>query len=122
MNPKYRVAILDDDDGVRQSLSSLVRSLGHDVCTFASAAAFLADTDCRPHCLITDIQMPGMSGDALQEILLSRGDNLPMIFMTAFPTDALRARVMGRGGHAFLVKPVDGEAMSRCLAQALASV
>ncbi|WP_313344754.1 response regulator [Stenotrophomonas sp.] len=119
MKPLYRIAIVDDDDGVRQSLSSLVRSLGHEVRTYASAAAFLADDGDAPDCLLTDIQMPQMSGDQLQAALIERGCRFPMLFMTAFPNDAVRDRVMGRGGRAFLVKPVDGEAMSQCLAEAL---
>jgi FixJ family two-component response regulator len=65
------------------------------------------------------MQMPQISGDQLQAELLARGCAFPMIFMTAFPTDALRARVMERGGRAFLVKPVEGEAMSRCIDEAL---
>jgi len=121
MKPSYRIAIVDDDDGVRQSLSSLVRSLGHEACTYASAAAFLADEGDAPDCLLTDMQMPQMSGDQLQAELLARGCAFPMIFMTAFPTDALRARVMERGGRAFLVKPVDGEAMLRCIEEAITS-
>lgn len=119
MKPIYRIAIVDDDEGVRQSLSSLVRSLGHEVRTHASGAAFLAADGDPPDCLLTDIQMPRMSGDQLQAELLARGCSFPMIFMSAFPSDAVRERVMGRGGRAFLVKPVDGEAMSRCLAEAL---
>ncbi len=119
MNLKYRVAIVDDDDGVRQSLSSLVRSLGHEVRTYDSAVAFLAEAEFRPDCLLADIQMPQMNGDVLQQELLARGAAFPMIFMTAYPTDALRDRVMGRGAVAFLAKPVDGGAMLQSLVQAL---
>lgn len=119
MNPMYRVAIVDDDDGVRQSLSSLLRALGHEVRTFASAEAFLASLEERPDCLLTDIQMPQMNGDVLQQELLARGYAFPMIFMSAYPTEAIRERVMARGAIAFLAKPVDAEAISRCLALAL---
>ena len=119
MKPIYRIAIVDDDDGVRQSLSSLVRALGHEVRTYPSATAFLADDGDPPDCLLTDIQMPQMDGDQLQAELLARGCTYPMIFMTGFPNDALRARVMARGARAFLVKPVDGDAMARCLGEAL---
>lgn len=119
MKQIYRIAIVDDDEGVRQSLSSLVRSLGHEVRTYASAAAFLAQNGGDPDCLLTDVQMPHMSGEQLQAALLARGATYPMLFMTAFPTDGLRERLMARGARAFLVKPVEGETMSRCLAQAL---
>jgi len=119
MNPRYRVAIVDDDDGVRQSLSSLLRALGHEVRTFASAEAFLAALEEPPECLLTDIQMPQMNGDVLQLELLARGVSLPTIFMSAYPTDVMRERVMARGAVAFLAKPVDAETISRCLAAAL---
>ncbi|WP_102944582.1 response regulator [Stenotrophomonas sp. VV52] len=119
MKPIHRIAIVDDDDGVRQSLSSLVRALGHEVRTYPSATAFLADDGDAPDCLLTDIQMPQMDGDQLQAALLDRGVTYPMIFMTGFPNEALRARVMARGARAFLVKPVDGDAMARCLGEAL---
>src|SRR5690242_6008835 len=103
------IAILDDDEGVRTSLSSLVRSLGHDVCTYASAAAFLANADAGdPDCLITDVQMPGMSGAQLLEALAMAGRRFPVIVMTAFPSDATRQRVLAAGALAYLIKPVEG--------------
>ncbi|RRU19719.1 response regulator [Stenotrophomonas sp. 278] len=119
MNPMYRVAIVDDDDGVRQSLSSLLRSLGYEARTFASASAFLAALQDPPDCLLTDIQMPQMNGDVLQQELLARECTFPMIFMSAFPTDAIRERVMSRGALAFLAKPVDAETLASYLTQAL---
>ncbi|WP_396615000.1 response regulator transcription factor [Lysobacter soli] len=115
------IAILDDDEGVRASLSSLVRSLGHDVCTYASAAAFLTDADAGdPDCLITDVQMPGMSGAQLLEALAMAGRRFPVIVMTAFPSDATRQRVLAAGALAYLIKPVDGPTLARCIDAALA--
>jgi len=114
------IAILDDDDGVRASLSSLVRSLGHDVRTYASATAFLADDDAGdPDCLITDMQMPGMTGAQLLEALVVAGRRFPVIVMTAFPSDATRQRVLAAGALAYLVKPVDGPTVARCIDAAL---
>ena len=86
MKPNYRIAIVDDDDGVRQSLSSLVRALGYEVRTYVCAADFLADACDPPDCLLTDVQMPQMDGDQLQAELLARGCRFPMIFMPAVPT------------------------------------
>jgi FixJ family two-component response regulator len=121
MNPT--IAVIDDDDGVRMSLSSLVRSLGYEVRTYGSAVAFLEDAGSGAvDCIITDLQMPQMSGEQLQAQLVSSGRTLPMIFMTAFPTAATRNRVMAMGGCAFLDKPVDGDAIARHLAVALAHV
>jgi len=122
MNHIPTIAIVDDDDGVRVSLCSLVRSLGYEVRAYASAPAFLDDQDAGdPDCMITDVQMAPMSGDQLQAALIASGRKFPMIFMTAFPTDAVRKRVMGMGAHAYLDKPVDGDAMATCLAAALQS-
>jgi FixJ family two-component response regulator len=116
------VAVVDDDSGVRASLSSLLRALGHDTLTYASAAEFLQALPAHvPHCLISDMRMPGMDGEQLQAALQSAGHDFPVIFLTAFPTDPLRARVLARGAHAFLGKPVEADAIAACLATALAS-
>ncbi|MCC4595491.1 response regulator [Xanthomonas campestris pv. phormiicola] len=121
MSQAAAIAIVDDDEGVRTSLCSLLRSLGYEIRSYGSAIDFLADqgrTD--PACLIADMQMPRMSGEQLQAELLTRGRTFPMIFMTAFPAEATRNRVMARGARAFLDKPVDGEVIACCLASALA--
>jgi len=115
------IAIVDDDDGVRTSLSSLVRSLGYDVRTYRSAVDFLADSAAKdPDCMITDVQMAPMAGDQLQATLVAAGRRFPMIFMTAFPTDAMRRRVIAAGACAYLDKPVEADAIAQCLAAALA--
>lgn len=115
------IAILDDDDGVRTSLSSLVRSLGHDVRTYASAIDFLDDADAGdPDCLITDVQMPGMTGAQLLDALVVAGRRFPVIVMTAFPSDATRDRVLAAGALAYLVKPMAGPTVARCIDAALA--
>ncbi|UYB53330.1 response regulator [Xanthomonas sp. AM6] len=115
------IAIVDDDEGVRTSLSSLLRSFGYEIRSYGSATEFLDDQGrAGPDCLIADMQMPRMSGEQLQDALLARGRSFPMIFMSAFPAEAIRARVMARGACAFLDKPVDGERIARCLASALA--
>ncbi len=113
------VAIIDDDEGVRDSLVSLVRSLGFTTRSYASANAFLGDSSPDPACVITDLQMPGMTGDELQEALQEAGRRMPIIFMTAFPVDAIRDRVMDAGAVAFLVKPVGCDAIEQSLARAL---
>jgi FixJ family two-component response regulator len=114
------IAILDDDEGVRTSLSSLVRSLGHDVRTYSSATQFLADVDAGdPDCLITDMQMPGMTGAQLLDALIVNERRFPVIVMTAFPSDAARERVLAAGALAYLVKPMDGPTVARCIAAAL---
>ncbi|MBU8974563.1 MULTISPECIES: response regulator [unclassified Lysobacter] len=116
------IVIVDDDDGVRVSLSSLARSLGYQVRAYPSAQAFLRDTEAGdPDCLVTDIQMPGMTGEQLRDALLAAGRRFPVIFMTAFPNESSRERAMASGACAYLVKPVDGAMIARCLARALAA-
>jgi FixJ family two-component response regulator len=119
MSSTSTIAIVDDDEGIRISLTSLLRSLGYETRCYESALKFLDDAAGDPACMISDIQMPGMTGDDLQAELFARGRLFPMIFMTAFPTEATRARVMGRGATAYLEKPVDGDTVARCVERAL---
>lgn len=114
------IAIVDDDDGVRSSLSSLIRSLGYDAHSYGSAREFLEDCDSGdPDCLITDIQMPEMTGDELQAQLIAAGRRFPMIFMTAFPSEVTRSRVMAAGACALLEKPAEPDTIASQLEAAL---
>ena len=70
-------------------------------------------------CVIVDVQMPGMSGVELQSLLIAKGNRTPMIFITAFPDERTRARVLERGAICFLSKPCDGPTLIRCLDKAL---
>ena len=120
MNHTPTIAVVDDDNGVRMSLSSLLRSLGYEVRAYGSGPEFLDDQAAGdPDCMITDVQMAPMTGDQLQGTLIAAGRRFPLIFMTAFPTEAARQRLLGLGACAYLDKPVDGEAMARCVAEAL---
>ena len=115
------IAIVDDDEGVRASLASLVRSLGYQARTYGSGAEFLRDgVSEQPACMISDVQMPAMTGDRLQEVLLSAGVRFPIIFMTAFPTEDVRRKVLANGAYRFLTKPSDGDTLIRCIEDALA--
>ena len=103
------ISIVDDDDSIRVAAGDLVTSLGFVALTFASAEAFLQSGDAtRTSCLITDIQLPGMSGLDLQDRLRAEGYRLPIIFITAFPEPKLKRRAEAAGAVAFLVKPFDG--------------
>jgi FixJ family two-component response regulator len=122
MSETLVIAIVDDDEAVRVATGSLVRSLGYTAHTYASAGDFLrACAEQEPACLITDVQMPGMSGVELQQSLIAAGRRLPVIFVTGFPTESLRERVLAAGASGFLQKPCDGEVIIRCLQDALAS-
>ena len=114
------ISIVDDDEFVRDATKELVRSLGYDTATFASAEEFLISNRIDDTaCLITDLQMPGMSGLELQSWLLARGCRLPIIFMTAFPEAPARAQALAAGALGFFSKPLDDEVLVHCLYQAV---
>ena len=104
------ITVIDDDDSVRESLQSLLRSTGYTVSVFPSAEHFLQQPD-HPDadCLILDVRMPGMSGIELQRHLRSQGVNLPIIFITALGDESTRARALAGGAVAVLVKPFSEE-------------
>jgi FixJ family two-component response regulator len=116
------IAIVDDDEAVRTATASLVRSIGYTARTYASAPDFLRDCATHePSCLITDVQMPVMTGVELQQELVAAGRNLPIIFITAFPNEAVRQRVLAAGAFCFLSKPCDGDTIVRCVEDAIKS-
>jgi FixJ family two-component response regulator len=118
---QYVISIVDDDDSVRASLDSLVRSLGFTAYSFPSADAFLRSTTlAATKCVISDVQMPNMTGLELQTVLNAQGHRMPIIFITAFPDEALEAAAMKAGAIAFLNKPFDGQVMIECLHKAMA--
>jgi FixJ family two-component response regulator len=114
------ISIVDDDESVRVATKDLVRSLGYATATFSSAEEFLRSSRLDDTaCLITDLQMPGMSGLELQRRLLARGCSLPIIFMTAFPEARSRAQALAAGALGFLSKPLDDELLVSYLGEAL---
>jgi FixJ family two-component response regulator len=116
------ISIVDDDRSVREALKSLVRSLGHDAVTFASAEDYLG-SDCirDSECLITDVQMPGMTGFDLRDRLIAEGYRKPIIFMSALWAEEVPLRVKGTGACGFLRKPFTDERLIECLDKALKS-
>jgi FixJ family two-component response regulator len=104
------ISIVDDNDLCRAAMVSLVKSLGFVAAAFPSAQAFLEsgrlhDTDC----VITDLQMPGLSGIDLQNVLIARGNWTPLIFVTAAGEENFRTRALDAGAIAFLKKPFEEE-------------
>lgn len=113
------IAIVDDDAAVRVGLRSLLRSYGYAVEVYDSALALLAGGALNQHqCVITDLQMPGMSGIELLEQLRRDGNQVPLILMTAFPEAALRKRAFQGGASCFLSKPFEANELLLCLKQA----
>lgn len=119
---KLTVAVVDDDEAIRDALSNLLASLDLGVATFASAEEFLASSACDvAACLITDVQMPGMSGLDLQRHLIGNGNRIPVILITAFPRDHVRQQAEADGAFGFFAKPFDGGRMIDCIERALAA-
>jgi FixJ family two-component response regulator len=114
------ISIIDDDASVRAATNRLVRSLGYVGLPFASADEFLQSSQARDSwCVIADVQMPGMSGVELQSFLRTRGCAVPIIFITAFPDEKVRARALNGGAVCFLTKPFDGPTLIKYLEGAL---
>ena len=108
-----RVAVVDDDQSVREAIRSLLRSVGMVVDLFASAEEFLKEVSLKDtKCLILDVRMTGMSGLELQERLVSAHHEIPIIFITAHASDTeARTRAMRAGAVNFLHKPFNDETL-----------
>jgi FixJ family two-component response regulator len=106
------VSVVDDDESVRESLPDLLRELGFVVQAFSSAEEFLA-SDCvgQTRCLILDVAMPGMSGPDLQRELTLRGQEIPIVFITAHKDETVRPRLLGQGAVECLFKPFSDTAL-----------
>ncbi|MEO8048420.1 MAG: response regulator [Nitrospirota bacterium] len=117
---RSRVAVVDDDESVRESLPDLLREFGFAVHAFSSAEEFLAsDRVGETKCLILDVAMPGMTGLDLQCELKSRGHKIPIIFITAQKDETVRARAFEQGAAEFLLKPFSDTALLAALNTAL---
>ena len=106
MPGKPIVAIVDDDESIRETTKDLLESAGLKAAAFASAEDFLA-SGLLPSvlCAVADMRMPGMSGLALHEHLLASDDPIPTILMTAYPDEPIRERALKAGVIAYLTKP-----------------
>lgn len=114
------VAVVDDDESVRESLYILLKECGFEVQAFASAEAFLASEFlCEPSCLILDLVMPTMTGLELQQELGLRGRTIPTVFITADGEEAVRRRLLALGAVECLSKPFSDTALLEALALAL---
>jgi FixJ family two-component response regulator len=112
------ISIIDDEVEVLQATSSLLRSCGFDVATFCSAEDFLRSaSNGRSACLVSDVQMPGMNGIELYEILRSRKDHVPVIFITAFAEAPVRAAI--EAPVCVLQKPYQAGALIACVERAI---
>lgn len=115
------IAIVDDDEPLREALGSVMKAAGFATNTFATAEEFLESTTQRETaCLILDVRLPGMSGIELQQRLADADSTVPIIFVTAHGDASLRDLVMKSGAAGFLNKPVRSDALLREIQAALA--
>jgi FixJ family two-component response regulator len=114
------VSIVDDEDSLRITLASLLRSAGFQALTFASAEAFLTSTEARASaCVILDMRMVGMNGLELQRQIMATNWRVPIIFITSYVDDDVRARALEAGAVEFLPKPLRAEKLLNALEVAL---
>jgi FixJ family two-component response regulator len=115
------VAIVDDDESIREATSNLLQAAGWCAATFNDAGSFLQSVSRRSiACLVTDVRMPGISGLELHKQLMASGDNIPTVLITAHLDDTLRARARNAGIVCCLGKPFASEKLIDCVRTALA--
>jgi FixJ family two-component response regulator len=117
---RHPIAVIDDDESVRRTTKLLIESAGYQAAAFDSAESFLSsgrldDTSC----LISDVQMPGMSGLQLQSHLAAVGIRIPIIFITAYDDKESHRQAMQAGAVAFLAKPFTDEQLFQSIRSAL---
>ncbi len=115
------VCVVDDDAASREGIARLLAAAGWRVKAFASGEDVLsAGAAARAHCLVVDVQMPGLSGLALHEALLRRGVDAPAVFVTARADAATAISAMKGGAHEYFTKPVDGRLLVEAVTTAVA--
>jgi FixJ family two-component response regulator len=114
------IAVVDDDESVREAVAGLLKSLGYRPVAFRSAEDFLNSKQGHgAACLIADVQMPGMTGPELHERLVACGEPIPTILITAYPNERVRARVLQAGVKGYLTKPFAENDLLACIDSAL---
>ena len=123
-NPRPSIVhVVDDDEAVRDSMRALLESYGIEVCAYASAREFLAESAAHPRgCVLLDLHMPGMTGLELLETLQAQGLRVPVIAITGRSDSVLKERAARAGAVTLLDKPVSDEMLMNSLARALAQI
>ena len=120
MENRPHIAVVDDDQSVREALENLIHSVGFEVRLFASAEAFIdSDAPANTDCAVLDLCLPGMSGLELQRKLATNGHSTPVIIITAQGDDKTRSQAIAAGAIAFLKKPFKEEVLLAALDSAL---
>lgn len=116
------VAIIDDDQYLRESLQDLLETEGFESELYASAEEFLSQCELRPvDCILVDVRMNGMSGIDLLHILRAKPDCPPVLIMTSYGDARMQDRALSGGAMAFLPKPLDSRDLISCVRKALIS-
>ena len=114
------VFIVDDDQGMRDALGSLLRSVGHRVEVFSAATDLLqSKLPDIVSCIVLDVRLPGLSGLDLQTGLAAAGIRIPVIFMTGYGDIPMSVRAMKAGAIDFLAKPFRDQELLDAVALAL---
>jgi FixJ family two-component response regulator len=122
MSENSLIAVVDDDEAIREATESLIRSMGLRAAVFASAEDFLRSSQLQDiACVIVDVRMPGMSGLELQRQLATAHYAIPIIFITAHGDAEARAQALRAGAVDFLDKPFSDEVLLQVVQAALQS-
>jgi FixJ family two-component response regulator len=114
------IAIVDDDESVREATKGLMRSMGLAVEAFPSGEDFLRSSHLsQTACLVADVNMPGMSGLDLHQRVAALPKGIPTILITAYPSDSIRERALSAGILGYLVKPFSEDELLNCIRSAL---
>jgi FixJ family two-component response regulator len=118
--PSDLVAVVDDDSEVRVALMRLLSSAGFATEAFESGAQFVQSIgEQTPACVVLDLHMPGLSGFDVQQQLVERHPEVPVVIITGHDTAEARRRAVSLGARAYLSKPVDGDALLLAISEAL---
>jgi FixJ family two-component response regulator len=112
MSERTYIAVIDDDESVREALPDLIRVFGHQAEAFSSAEEFLASNQVdQAKCLVLDLAMPGMSGIELQRELTRQARKIPIVFITAHGDEDICQRLRRSGAVECLLKPFTDTAL-----------
>lgn len=110
------IRVVDDDDALREALIFVLKMEGWEVAAYASGGDFLrSDTPSKPGCVVLDVQMPGMTGVEVQQVMNERGINLPIVFLTGHGDIDMAVMTMQDGEADFIQKPLDNERLLRSI-------
>lgn len=114
------IAIVDDDESMRQALAGFIQSVGYRAQAFRRAEDFLRDgRAAHTSCLISDMQMPGMTGLELHRRLVESRRHIPTILITAYPNELTEAQALRAGVLCYLPKPFNEDRLLDCIGCAL---